>query len=597
MDRDAKSPSDSPPSKPSQLPRGRHGLPREVVQRNHRERLLAATKKAVEDCGFAKVTVARICGHAAVSKPTFYEYFDSKEKCIEAAFGAPFESLVDKEAQQRFGSPPDPSHGSGSDDSVPPPSSTPIPLPPGRHGIPPEVVKRNQRERLLAGTARAVEEKGFAKVTIGDIVRHAAVSRRTFYDHFGGKEECLEAAFGGPADNSDGQSDAVVHHPTHGSSDSSELEQAQKELVNRHRRERVIAGALKAVEEKGLANVTIADIVRHARISRKIFYELFPGKDECIEAALDSSLTSPVDKQAPQRFGSHPDPSLEAGSDDSPAPPSSTPVPLPRERERLLAGAIKAVEERGLTKVRIGDIVRHAAVSREAFHKCFSSKQECLEAAFGGSIDSSDSRSDMVVQHSTQTGETSQLDREQKELIDRFKRERVIAGTIKAVEERGLAGVRVTDILRHAKLARKTFYEVFSGKDECIEAALDPSLTPPVDEEVRQRFDSPYDNGFGSDESLSSPLSTPVQPPRSRRGVPREVLQRHQRERLIAGAISAVEERGLAYVRVSDILRHAKVSNKTFYELFSGKDECLAAAERMSGKKLIDSSANRPESR
>ena len=68
-------------------------------------------------------------------------------------------------------------------------------LPPGRHGLPRDFVVHNQRERLIAGLAEAVAEKGYGGTTIADITRHAAVSRRTFYEHFEGKDECFVAAF------------------------------------------------------------------------------------------------------------------------------------------------------------------------------------------------------------------------------------------------------------------------------------------------------------------------------------------------------------------------------------------------------------------
>lgn len=68
-------------------------------------------------------------------------------------------------------------------------------LPPGRHGLPREFVTRNQRERLIAGLAEAVAENGYAGTTIAHITRHAAVSRRTFYEHFESKDECFVAAY------------------------------------------------------------------------------------------------------------------------------------------------------------------------------------------------------------------------------------------------------------------------------------------------------------------------------------------------------------------------------------------------------------------
>ncbi len=69
-------------------------------------------------------------------------------------------------------------------------------LPPGRHGLPREFVTHNQRERLIAGLAEAVAENGYAGTTIAHITRHAAVSRRTFYEHFSSKDDCFVVAYG-----------------------------------------------------------------------------------------------------------------------------------------------------------------------------------------------------------------------------------------------------------------------------------------------------------------------------------------------------------------------------------------------------------------
>jgi AcrR family transcriptional regulator len=69
------------------------------------------------------------------------------------------------------------------------------PLPAGRHGYSREQVAHHQRERLIAGLAQAVAEKGYAAVTLADIVGYAQVSRRVFYANFDGREECFLAAF------------------------------------------------------------------------------------------------------------------------------------------------------------------------------------------------------------------------------------------------------------------------------------------------------------------------------------------------------------------------------------------------------------------
>jgi AcrR family transcriptional regulator/DNA-binding MarR family transcriptional regulator len=51
-----------------------------------------------------------------------------------------------------------------------------------------------QRVRLLAAAVRAVDELGYADTTVAHITSRARVSRRTFYELFADREECLAAA-------------------------------------------------------------------------------------------------------------------------------------------------------------------------------------------------------------------------------------------------------------------------------------------------------------------------------------------------------------------------------------------------------------------
>ncbi len=67
--------------------------------------------------------------------------------------------------------------------------------PRGRHRLPPEVISRSQRERLLEAAVRVVAAKGYATVTIGDLTKEAGVSRTTFYELFEDKEDCFLAAY------------------------------------------------------------------------------------------------------------------------------------------------------------------------------------------------------------------------------------------------------------------------------------------------------------------------------------------------------------------------------------------------------------------
>ncbi len=68
-------------------------------------------------------------------------------------------------------------------------------LPPGRHGFSRDFVSQSQRERLLNGVVDAVAEHGYNATTIAQLIEAASVSRRTFYEHFAGKEDCFLAAY------------------------------------------------------------------------------------------------------------------------------------------------------------------------------------------------------------------------------------------------------------------------------------------------------------------------------------------------------------------------------------------------------------------
>jgi AcrR family transcriptional regulator len=68
-------------------------------------------------------------------------------------------------------------------------------LPRGRHGLSPEFVARNQRERLIAGLTMALYEVGYQKTTVSLIGQQAAVSKSDFYKHFESKDDCFYAAY------------------------------------------------------------------------------------------------------------------------------------------------------------------------------------------------------------------------------------------------------------------------------------------------------------------------------------------------------------------------------------------------------------------
>jgi AcrR family transcriptional regulator len=68
-------------------------------------------------------------------------------------------------------------------------------LPPGRHGLPSDLVRTHQRQRLLEAAAKALAEQGYGRLTAARVTELAGVSSRTFYQHFEDLWACLLAAY------------------------------------------------------------------------------------------------------------------------------------------------------------------------------------------------------------------------------------------------------------------------------------------------------------------------------------------------------------------------------------------------------------------
>jgi AcrR family transcriptional regulator len=75
------------------LPRGRHGIPKEEVLANQRERLLAATTAIFAEQGYASLSVGGVITRAGVSRSTFYKFFDDKLDCVLTAQRRAIEAL------------------------------------------------------------------------------------------------------------------------------------------------------------------------------------------------------------------------------------------------------------------------------------------------------------------------------------------------------------------------------------------------------------------------------------------------------------------------------------------------------------------------
>lgn len=84
---------------PPALPRGRHSLPREQVQRVQRERMMAAVTELLAANGYAGFGPADIAQRAGVSLAAFYDSFENKDACIFAGYDRFIEVLLGRMLQ------------------------------------------------------------------------------------------------------------------------------------------------------------------------------------------------------------------------------------------------------------------------------------------------------------------------------------------------------------------------------------------------------------------------------------------------------------------------------------------------------------------
>ena len=78
-----------------QLPHGRHGLPRVVVETQQRARILRATVDTVAEHGYERSCIDLVITAAGVSRRTFYHLYQDKEDCFLAAHANAQRAIVD----------------------------------------------------------------------------------------------------------------------------------------------------------------------------------------------------------------------------------------------------------------------------------------------------------------------------------------------------------------------------------------------------------------------------------------------------------------------------------------------------------------------
>ncbi len=310
-------------------------------------------------------------------------------------------------------------------------------LPRGPQALPREEVAAHQRERLFEALLLLVNERGFAGVTISKLVRSAGISRRSFYEHFENKEQCLLAAFDDsvelltrriaegfdPGEGWNGQIegivralfDATAERPQAARLVCVEVSAAGPLGVERWAQGAArLEGVLEAMFEQAPGPGTIPEPVAKAVVGalRKILYARVlsakPGRG--LRTELNRALpglvgwiagyypTPPGVPHRPRRrrlslpaHGRAPGSLVSLSGAGARALPRGLPGGehnLPRsfvehnQRERIFDAIANLTAARGYPAVGLEDIAAEAAISLRTFYGHFESKEEAFIATY-----------------------------------------------------------------------------------------------------------------------------------------------------------------------------------------------------------------------
>ena len=304
------------------LPTGAHGLTREEVERDQRERLRSAMIELIAERGYPAVRILDLTQLAHVSRPTFYNLFADKEELLLSAYediaGRTTERVA--EAHRTGGSPQQSVRQALSAFAAlaadEPEAMTLALL--GTFGAGPRALERRNhtlnaleqiveagREQSAGGRSRDFS----AKFMIGGIREVSATRLR------GGRAaelvelaEQLGAWVASYPDELplglDGPARVQARTATNGASSSADAARGRRaegrlpsgrhdlprDLVVKSQRERIVDATAAIVAEKGFARLTIPEIASRANVSHETFYEMYPTKHDAFLGAQKIGL-------------------------------------------------------------------------------------------------------------------------------------------------------------------------------------------------------------------------------------------------------------------------------------------------------------------
>jgi AcrR family transcriptional regulator len=268
-------------------------------------------------------------------------------------------------------------------------------------GHSPELVARNQRERLLAAAMVAIADRGYEQTPVADILKLSGVSRTTFYQHFpGGKEECFLAAVeAGVATGLDSVTQACEGTGAWEDRIARGLDALTRTLIDQPAAARLCLVEIHSAGPEGLAhaeraaasfgwllNEALADSPERAAVPPAITAALGGGIRKILESRVNRGELAALPELVPDLCDwvtSYRNPSAPIRRPRS-RPPLGSPARMVAndQVERIFGGVATAVAEKGYPATTLDDIVKNASASLTTFYQHFDGKEEAFVAAY-----------------------------------------------------------------------------------------------------------------------------------------------------------------------------------------------------------------------
>jgi AcrR family transcriptional regulator len=307
-------------------------------------------------------------------------------------------------------------------------------LPTGAHGIDPEEVKRDQRERLQSAIVELIAERGYRAVRILDLTKLARVSRPTFYSLYNDKEELFLSAY-----------DEIA-------------QRTARTVIEAYKAQDAPNGRLQAI--RSFAELAVATPEAMSLMVLGAFGagpKAIERRNHTLEA-LEQSIRVSRDGAgggAAGRAGGR----TESGTARAKETGEDLTV-------KVILGGIREVTAARLRKGRVGELPG-LADELAAWAACYPVKLptglRVLPAATGGRAGSQSDRA-LRAEGRLPSGRHD-LSRQ---FIVKNQRERIVDATAAIVAEKGLANLTIPAIARRANVSHQTFYEMYPTKHDAF---------------------------------------------------------------------------------------------------------------------------------